>query len=99
MSLGDPYGTHPKDRKCKIKVDLGKIGLERDVREYVRVVAGPHYHARGDRLIFAFDKYPDPALNKRLCFETLAKVVKTSKQLLQTHGPLQKPKVMPKYAH
>lgn len=98
LTWGAPPGARNIDRRCVLTTTVRKLGLaSREVADYVRTIAGSHYHPVSDTIKISIDHHPDAALNKREAMEQLVALVHRSNDLVQRYGPMVHPRRFPPY--
>lgn len=99
LSFGAGPGARQIDRRCVLTTTVRALGLASPaMADYVRAIAGTHYHPASDTIKISIDHHPDAALNRREAVERLVAVVVRSGELAAKFGPMVRPKVFPPYA-
>lgn len=99
LSFGAGPGARQIDRRCVLTTTVHRLGLASpDMADYVRAIAGSHYHPASDTIKISIDHHADAALNRREAVERLVAVVVRSGDLVARFGPMVRPKVFPPYA-
>lgn len=98
LSWGAPPGARLIDRRCVLTTTVRRLGLpSRSVTDYVRVIAGSHYHPASDVIRISIDHHTDAALNRRVAVERLVALVLKAKELDQRFGAMVHPPRFPPY--
>ena len=99
LSWGSPQGSRGIDRRCVLTTKVHKLGLASPaVADYVRAIAGSHYHPAGDLIKISIDHHEDAALNRREAVEQLVALVERSNELVSRFGRMILPRKFPPYA-
>ena len=98
LSWGAAPGARQIDRRCVLTTTVRNLGLASPaVEDYVRTIAGTHYHPASDTIKISLDHHTEGALNRRAGFERLIALVNHSNELLKRYGPMKRPRRFPPY--
>lgn len=99
MTVDAPPGEKQLDRRAALKCQVGRLGVDREVANYVRAIAGAHYNPASDVLRISNDQHRDAASNRRLALEQLVALVQQGGALKAQHGPFRRHVRFPPYTH
>jgi len=96
--LTSPASLKPRSRRVRLSAQVRRLGLDPQVAEYVRAIAGTHYLPQRDLLVVATDQFPDAGRNRRQVLEQVVGLVSEAQRLLARYGPVKRPLHFPPYA-